>query len=221
MSKHNKWSYVFLLAVILSSAACSTQTPEAATQAPEGAAKSLGERFRAVVSPEVELPAGTPLRVRLSNPVGSAHSRVGEKFESTLDSPVVLSDRVVLPKGASVFGSVTQAVASGRLKTPARLALTLEKLEWKGESYPLQTSTVARAAQSHKKRNLALIGGGSAAGAGIGALAGGGSGALIGAGIGAAAGTGGAYATGKNDILLPAETLLTFRLQSPVKIKTG
>ena len=73
--------------------------------------------------------------------------------------------------------------------------------------------------RSHKKRNLALIGGGSGGGALIGALAGGGTGALIGAGAGAAAGAAGAYATGKKDIYLPAETLLTFRLDAPVKIK--
>jgi hypothetical protein len=128
---------------------------------------------------------------------------------------------VVLPRGASFSGRVTGSVPSGRLKTPARLSVTLASLEWKGMTYPVTTSSVSRSVKSHKKRNLALIGGGGGAGALIGGLAGGGTGALIGAGAGAAAGTAGAYATGKKDVVLPAETLLTFRLQAPVKIKKG
>jgi hypothetical protein len=131
----------------------------------------------------------------------------------------VLENKVVVPKGTVVKGHVTRAVASGHLKTPARLSVTLDTLEWEGKAYPIATTTVSRAAKSHKKRNLALIGGGSGAGALIGGLAGGGKGALIGAGAGAAAGTAGAYATGKHDVALPAESLLTFRLQAPVKIK--
>jgi hypothetical protein len=174
-----------------------------------------------VIASEVELPAGTELRVRLSQTVGSAQSQAGEKFETTLHAPVVVENEVVLPKGAVLSGRVVHAVPSGRLKTPARLSVTLDTLEWNGSSYPLTTSSVTRAAKSHKKRNLALIGGGGGAGALIGGLAGGGTGALIGAGAGAAAGTAGAYVTGKKDVVLPAETLLTFKLQAPVKIRKG
>jgi hypothetical protein len=43
----------------------------------------------------------------------------------------------------------------------------------------------------------------------------------MGGGAGAAAGTAGAYVTGKKDVVLPAETLLTFKLQAPVKIRKG
>lgn len=202
-------------------AACSSKTPESAEANAGQEGKSLAEKVRAAVSSEVELPAGTELQVRLSETVGSAQSRAGEKFEATLHAPVVVGDQVVLPKGASFSGRVTNSVPSGRLKTPARLSLTLDSLEWKGATYPVTTSSVSRSAKSHKKRNLALIGGGGGAGALIGGLAGGGTGALIGAGAGAAAGTAGAYATGKKDVVLPAETLLTFRLEAPVKIKKG
>jgi len=52
----------------------------------------------------------------------------------------------------------------------------------------------------------------------IGALTAGGRGALIGGPIGAGAGTAMAFRTGKKEIHLDAETLLTFRLVRPVTI---
>ena len=69
---------------------------------------------------------------------------------------------------------------------------------------------------SHKKRNVVMIGGGTAAGALIGGLAAGPKGALIGSAIGAGAGTGGAYATGKKEVGFAAERRLTFRLTQPL-----
>ena len=200
-------------------AGCASQPPETAQANSTGDDKSLAEKLRAAVTSEIEVPAGTELPVRLNQSVGSGRSAAGEQFDATLHAPVVVGDKVVVPKGAIVLGHVTHAVASGRLKTPARLSVTLDELEWQGKSYPITTSSVSRSARSHKNRNLALIGGGSGAGALIGGLAGGGTGALIGAGAGAAAGTAGAYATGKKDVLLPAESLLTFRLQAPVKVR--
>jgi len=166
----------------------------------------------------VELPAGTELEVRLQKSLGSARSSPGEKFEVTLNQPIVAGDRVVLPAGTTIRGHVTIAVPSGRLKRPAKLGLTLDTLQWRGEAYPIATTGISRAAKSHKKRNLALIGGGSGLGALVGGLAGGGAGALIGAGAGAGAGTAGAFATGKKNIFIPAETILSFRLRAPLRM---
>jgi hypothetical protein len=53
----------------------------------------------------------------------------------------------------------------------------------------------------------------------IGALAGGGKGAAIGAAAGAGAGTAGAAFTGNKNIVLPAETLVNFRLLQPLEVK--
>jgi hypothetical protein len=201
-------------------AGCSSQpNPDSAAAAGPEADKSLAEKLRSAIRSEVDIPAGTELLVRLNQPVGSGMSRPGDDFEATLDTPIVAGDKVIVPRGAMLHGHITQSVPSGRLKTPARLALTLDALMWEGDSYHLNTTTVSRAAPSHKKRNLGLIGGGTGGGALIGALAGGGTGALIGAGAGAAAGTGGAYATGKKNIVIPTETRLSFRLEAPVKVK--
>ena len=53
----------------------------------------------------------------------------------------------------------------------------------------------------------------------IGGLAGGGKGALIGAALGGGAGTAGAAYTGEKEIVLHAESMLTFKLTEPLTIK--
>jgi hypothetical protein len=53
----------------------------------------------------------------------------------------------------------------------------------------------------------------------IGGLAGGGKGALIGAAAGAGAGTAGAAYTGNKEIVLPAESTLSFKLAEPLTVK--
>jgi hypothetical protein len=64
-----------------------------------------------------------------------------------------------------------------------------------------------------------LIGGGAGLGAIIGGLAGGGKGAVIGGLAGAGAGTAGAAYTGNKDVVIPSESLITFRLAAPVTVK--
>jgi hypothetical protein len=80
------------------------------------------------------------------------------------------------------------------------------------------TAARTRIGGKHKRRNLALIGGGAGGGALIGAVAAGGKGALIGGPIGAGVGTAAAFITGKKDITLPPETPLTFTLAEPVTV---
>jgi outer membrane lipoprotein SlyB len=68
------------------------------------------------------------------------------------------------------------------------------------------------------KRTAEYTGGGGAIGAIIGAIAGGGKGAAIGAGSGAAAGAITQVVTKGGSIKVPAETVLTFKLDGPLRV---
>jgi hypothetical protein len=166
----------------------------------------------------LEIPAGTPLHVRLNETLDTSRNLAGDPFSATLVSPVEVNGRVVVPKGIPVRGHLTAANPSGHLRGRGYMTVRLDSLDLNGKSYPIATSSQSRATASHKKRNWLWIGGGSGFGALVGGLAGGAKGALIGGGAGAAAGTATAALTGKKQVRLPAETALTFRLAKPVWI---
>ena len=180
--------------------------------------KSQEKQEKALVPEEVVVPSGTAITVRLQNAVSSATSRAGDQFEATLDEPLTVDGRTLAPEGAKVVGHVVAARRSGRLMHPGYLRIALSSLTVDGKSIPVQSSSVMVAGGSHKRRNLAWIGGGAGGGALIGAIASGGSGALIGSAIGAAGGTTTAFVTGKKDVGFGAERRLTFRLTHPVTI---
>jgi hypothetical protein len=177
------------------------------------AAASLPNRAEPMVIPE-----STAIHVTLDQALASNQSRPGDHFEATVSEPVIVDGKTVIPQGASAEGLVVDARPSGRLMGRAHLQLALESVAVDGENYGVRTSSKWRSGGDHKKRNWAWIGGGAGGGALIGALAGGGKGALIGGPIGAGAGTTVALLTGKKDIHLRPETLLTFKLSEPVTI---
>ena len=175
-----------------------------------------------VADQTVTIPEGTTLYVRLLDPIGSASDASGETFRATLDGPIVVNGIVAVEKDVNLTGKVLVARSAGHLQTPAELVVTLTSLEVGGKTYEILTSDRSWRGHSHKKRNAELIGGGAGVGALIGALVGHGKGAAIGAGIGAGGGTATAYATGKKDISIPAETPLRFILRRPVTVlQTG
>ena len=164
----------------------------------------------------VTVPEQTAIHVTLDQGLASDQSRPGDHFETTVSEPIVIDEHTVIPQGARAIGLVVDAHPSGRLMGRARLQLALESIDVDGKSYQLRTATSRRIGGNHKKRNWGWIAGGAGGGALIGALAGGGKGALIGGLSGAGAGTvAGAY-TGNRDVVIPSESVVTFRLTSPL-----
>ena len=168
---------------------------------------------------EVTLPEGTVITVRLANAVGSKLSNSGDEFHASVATPVDADGKMVVPGGAEASGKVVQAVPLGRFKGGAVLKLALDSVTINGDAYDVKTSSVSRYLKGKGKRTAAMIGGGAGGGALIGGLAGGGKGALIGAALGAGAGTAGAAYTGNKEIVLPAESTLSFKLTEPLTVK--
>jgi hypothetical protein len=176
---------------------------------------------RIEAAPAVEsynIPAGSAIRVRLDQTIDSRRNRAGDHFTATLDGPILIDGKEAIPSGTRFDGHVTDARSSGRFKGRAVVGLTLDSFRIEGEEYRIDTAADRRVSGGHKRRNFAFIGGGAAAGAGIGALAGGGAGAAIGAGAGAGVGATTAFFTGKKNVAIRAETILSFRLREPVTV---
>jgi hypothetical protein len=165
------------------------------------------------------IPAGTRLSVRTTSEISSGTAKVGDRFEGTLASNLVVGGKTLAKAGSPVRGKVTLAKSSGRLHAPGQLSLRLTSVEVSGKMLPLATGSYHLEGKSHTKSNVTKIGGGTAAGALIGGLAGGGKGALIGSAVGAGAGTGVAAATGKEEAVVPAEKTLSFTTTTAATVK--
>ena len=165
------------------------------------------------------VPAGTALSVRLVEGIDTGTTPEGSSFEGTLASPLAVNGRGVAAAGSTVTGKVINVVSSGRLSKPAELSLTLTSLTPSGGGrVPISTNTWNMKGESHKKRNIEMMGGGAAGGALIGALAGGKKGAAIGTLVGGGGGTALAAGTGKKEIRLPSETKLNFTLSEAITL---
>lgn len=181
-------------------------------------ALALSMAFAGHAATHVTLPAGTHFTVRLAQSIDTRRDHAGTRFLAHTAAAITEGGRIVVPRGAVCHGHLVESKPSGRLKGRAVLALSLDSVEVHGRTYAISTSHTTRVSTNHRKRNLALIGGGAGTGAAIGAIAGGGVGALVGAGAGAAAGTTGAAITGKRNVHLPVETRLSFVLREPVTL---
>ena len=205
------------LALAMIGCQAGTEQTESETSGAEGAATSTAAKGSQMV--KITVPAGTSLSVRLGQAISTGTAEAGAAFEGTLAEALVVNGTTVAAMGSGVAGQVTHVVSSGRLSRPAELSLVLNSLTPTGGSdIAISTEAWSVKGESHKKRNIEMIGGGAGAGALVGALTGGKKGAAIGSAVGAGAGTGVAAATGKKEIELAAETKLAFKLSEPVTI---
>lgn len=168
--------------------------------------------------PALVLPRGTRLQVRLNQTIDVKHSASGDRFSGVLAEPIVQGNTVAVPSGSAASGEVLVAHKRGHFKGKSVLALTLTRLEVNGAVYRIDTSNLARTKKGKGKRSAAFIGGGAGMGMLIGGLATGGVGLLVGGLAGGGAGALGAAFTGNGDLSIPAESVVTFRLQDALTL---
>jgi len=160
----------------------------------------------------VTVPAGTRILVRMNDTVDSNRSRPGSIFTATLQTNLQVGNQVVARAGTPVHGRLTEARSGGRMAGRSELALELTDIIINGTAFPLLTGEYSvqgsNAAGGTARRTL----GGAGLGAAIGAIGGN---AGRGAAIGSVAGVGTSLVTRGEQIHIPSETLLEFRLQQP------
>jgi hypothetical protein len=167
-------------------------------------------------SRSIIVPAGTTIFVRMIDGVDSSQNRVGDTFRANLESALVVGETVVAPKGAEAFGKLTQAKAAGSISGAPELTLELTGIRVGGQIVPLDSTDYDVAGKSRGSESAQRIGGAAVIGTILGAIAGGGKGAAIGGVAGAGAGTAVQVMTHGQQVRVPSETLLAFRLQQDV-----
>ena len=194
--------------------------PAAPSEAPAPVMAPAAQSRAADVTPggDVTIPAGQPLLVRMIDGVDSSTSHVGEVFHASLETDLAVGNTIVARKGADVYGRLAQAKEAGHMSGSAELQLELTRIVIDGKDYPIVSSDYTLRGRGRGSDTAKKVGGGAVAGAIIGAIAGGGKGAAIGAGVGSAAGAGVQVFTRGQQVKVPSETLLEFRLQQPATV---
>jgi hypothetical protein len=168
------------------------------------------------------IPAGTTLVIRTNDRIEATTANAGEHYSAEVAQDVV-NDRgqVLIPRGSPATLTVLNASPAGAVGT-SNLELALASVQVGGRKYTV-TSDVqqqsGKAGIGANRRTAEMVGGGAALGALIGAVAGGGAGAVAGGAIGAAGGAAAQVLTRGNEVRVPAESVLTFRLENPITLQ--
>ena len=163
------------------------------------------------------LDAGTTVEVRTNDTIDVKNVNEARSYTGTVNKDVMdASGRVAIPKGSPAELTV-------RKVSDRELALDLNAIDVAGRRYTVASDASTKTGAEKEgigknKRTGKYVGGGAVAGAVIGAIAGGGKGAAIGAIAGGAAGAGAQVLTKGEKVYVPAESVLTFRLNSPLRV---
>ncbi len=195
-----------------------------------GCASHRGSASRAVpagpvytsAAPPGVIPSNTELVLRTNESIDTDHAVSGRLYSAQVDRPVVdVRGNLIVPAGSPAQLEVVSSTSGGALQTP-QLELAVRSLTVNGRTYNV-TSDISeqQAAQEGlgaNRRTAEVVGGGAVLGTLIGAIAGGGTGAAIGAAAGAAGGAAVQVLTKGDRVRVPVETLLTFRLDRPIRL---
>jgi len=173
---------------------------------------------RAPQSKKVNVPAGTRVLIRTVDAIDSSKQKTGYRFTANLETNLQVDNTVIAPRGSTVYGRLANASSAGRMSGSSDLTLELTDIVINGTAYPLLTSTYEIKGKGEGGNTAKKVVGGAGLGALIGGIAGGGKGAGIGALAGAGAGTAVAASKKGQQLQIPSESLLEFRLEQPASL---
>lgn len=168
------------------------------------------------------LPSGTQLSIRTDQDITADSQSVGQTYQAEIANDVVdQNGRVVIPKGSPARLTIAN-LSSGTMGVGNnQVALALQSVTVNGRDLNLQSDTQTASGNrgiGANKRTGEYVGGGAVLGTVIGAVAGGAKGAILGAVLGGAAGGTAQVLTRGKEVKVPAESVLTFKLDQPVSL---
>jgi hypothetical protein len=212
--------------------AATVETTPPAPGAPVAAPDS-----RATADAKIEIPRDTTIPMILMNTINTRSAYVGQAIYCESIYPITVRNHIVIPKGSSIRGTVTEVLHPGRLKGRAQLGLRFDELILpNGTTRHLRASLAGFGSEGDDRfrpKEGQIEGGGSKGkdaatiarttlpGAEIGTIVGATKGApleglAVGSAIGAAAGVAWILATRGKEIVLPHGTSLELLLGQPV-----
>jgi len=183
-----------------------------------GLAREAAANPPAQTKKRITVPAGTRILIRTVDAIDSSKQKTGFRFTATLETNLQAEDMVIAPRGTTLYGRLAEASSAGRMSGSSELSLELTDIVINGTAYPLLTSTYEVKGKGEGGNTAKKVVGGAGLGALIGGIAGGGKGAGIGAVAGAGLGTAVSASKKGQQLQIPSETLIEFRLQQPVSL---
>jgi hypothetical protein len=214
----NVWIPVVVVAAILGAVSVFALNNPQKVESMKDDLASVGSPFSTFRT--LEVPAGTPISLRLGTTLSTKTSNVGDRFSATVTSPVRVQGDVAIPAGAQVAGHVALAKEPGKSSGRGQLQLAYETVSFEGRNYSLGSRSQVYLSKSGTKKDAAMIGGGVVGGAILGRVLGNSTGdAAKGAVVGGAAGTAASLMTRGPQLTLERGTALSFTLDRNVAVR--
>lgn len=169
------------------------------------------------------IPAGTELTIRTNENINATPQDVGRSYSAEISKDIIgPNGQVLVPRGSPAQLTIVNTSTSNMGAGSNQVALGLQSLTVNGRTMNVQSNT-EKATNDRgigaNKRTAEMTGGGAVLGTVIGAIAGGGKGALIGAVVGGAGGAAAQVLTRGKEVKVPAESVLTFKLDQPLTLQ--
>lgn len=169
----------------------------------------------------VTIPSGSTLPVRITQSLDSATTQQGESFTGTVATDVIIDGLVAIPQGSAVTGRVSEVHEAAHFKGSSLLTVELTNINRHGEKIPVSTEPFSKEGAGRGRNTAEKVGGGAVVGAILGGIFGGGKGAAIGAAAGGGVGAGTQAITKGQQVQIPSETLIRFRLTNAIMLRVS
>jgi BON domain len=167
----------------------------------------------------ITVPPDTTIPIRITQTLDSATTQQGETFTGTVATDIIEDGLVVIRQGTSVTGRVSAVQEAAHYKGSSLLTVELTSINRRGEKLAITTEPYSVEGKGRGKNTAEKVGGGAAVGAILGGILGGGKGAAIGAAAGGGVGAGANTITRGEQVQIPSESLIRFRLTNTLSLK--